>query len=161
MPNSDHEFLRRMAVRWLSGSQHCSVVLSEIVSYAAEIPDAIGWQSGVSTLVECKSSKSDFCANFNKPLCLMGSFRYFLSTPDVIPEEYFDRKIGEADGSHHDWGLLWPKYPLASYPRVQVIRKAIHRVTDHSQENLILLSALRRVQTRSFLTVVSPSEEEY
>src|SRR4051812_16335771 len=62
-----HESLRKFAVKWLSASQRCSVVLSELVSAAAETPDAVGWRFGSSILVECKVSRSDFHANKNKP----------------------------------------------------------------------------------------------
>lgn len=55
----------------MSGSRHCEPVFSNIAS-CAEIPDAIGWSSCYSwrgsTVIECKTSTSDFHADKRKYL---------------------------------------------------------------------------------------------
>jgi hypothetical protein len=67
-----HEELCERARRWLSGSRRCEPVFSNIAS-CSEIPDAIGWSScygwSGSTVVECKTSRSDFYADRKKYLC--------------------------------------------------------------------------------------------
>ena len=64
-----HEQLVERAGRWLRGTMRCNVVLLEPgYGSVGEIPDAIGWTSdGVSIVVECKASRSDFLADRNKP----------------------------------------------------------------------------------------------
>jgi hypothetical protein len=71
----------------------------ELVSYAPENPDAIGWISGGhSYLIECKCSLSDFPADLSKPHRThgAGTIRLFLCGPGVIPWE----KLPSG------WGLL-------------------------------------------------------
>jgi hypothetical protein len=145
-----HEDLRKSAVRWLTVSRRCSVVLSELTSTACETPDAIGWRSGMSCLVECKASRSDFLANAKKPSIRagrgMGRQRYFLCITGLI---YTD------DLQDSDYGLLWIKNG-----RVSMMKEAALVETNHSAEILMLTSALRRVKTREFLTINIVTEEE-
>jgi len=64
-----HEQLCERARRWLSGTRRCDPVFSGIAS-CDEIPDAIGWSSRYgwygSTVVECKTSVSDFYSDKKK-----------------------------------------------------------------------------------------------
>src|SRR5580704_18029462 len=66
-----HEELCERARRCLSGTRRCKPVFSNIAS-CAEIPDAIGWSSAYkwegSTVIECKTSVSDFYADKQKRL---------------------------------------------------------------------------------------------
>lgn len=140
-----HEELRKSAVRWLTTTKKCSVVLSEMVTAAGEIPDAIGWNGGFSTLVECKVSRADFFRNADKCFIRsgrgMGNRRFFL-----VP----DKLITEADLEGCDgYGLLY----LSAEGRVRMIRDAAHRETDGRGETSMLVSALRRVRTREYLTI--------
>ena len=67
---SDRADLVRRAVAWLRSNRTTRnqphgrqvVVFAELVTEATkEIPDAIGWDArGVSTLVECKTSRADY-----------------------------------------------------------------------------------------------------
>jgi hypothetical protein len=62
----DHTSLCERARRWLSGTRRCKPVFSNNAS-CREIPDAIGWSSSTgSTVVECKTSVSDFYADQKK-----------------------------------------------------------------------------------------------
>lgn len=139
-----HEDLRKSAVRWLTSSKKCSVVLSEMVSAAGEIPDAIGWKYGFSYVVECKASRPDFHANKHK--CHeradtgMGSHRYFLCAPETVTVE---------DLTESDYGLLW----IGESGTIRVKREPITRETNSKKEICMLTSALRRVRTREFLTI--------
>ena len=69
-----HADLVRVASRWLRRVQKCGVVLAEH-SGGGEHPDAIGWRSSASRLVECKVSREDFAADRHKPSRLGPKFR--------------------------------------------------------------------------------------
>jgi hypothetical protein len=74
------------------------------VSWSGEIPDAIGFKSNCSIVVECKTSRSDFLADREKPFRLdpsegLGDHRYFLCPEGVITPK--DDLKG--------WGLLYLK----------------------------------------------------
>jgi hypothetical protein len=145
-----HKELVRRAVRWLTLSQHCGAVLAEISTAAMENPDAIGWQAHKSIAVECKASRSDFLANKHKPCVrtgrLVGNERYFICEPGVITE---------ADMNDTDYGLI---HVIKGNCYVPV--KAKFRALDpaeHNDERTMLVSALRRIQTREFLTIVPES----
>lgn len=64
-----HDALCFRALRWLHGTRRCEPVFNNCAS-CAEIPDAIGWSSAYgwsgSTVIECKTSMSDFRADKNK-----------------------------------------------------------------------------------------------
>jgi hypothetical protein len=139
-----HEELRKAAVRWLTNSQKCSVVLSEMVSAAGEIPDAIGWKYGFSYLVECKVSRSDFKRNGDKHFIRngsgMGCKRFFLCPKDLVT-------VDDLEGS--EYGLLW----IGESGHIRILREAEQRETDARKEICMLTSALRRVRTREFLTI--------
>lgn len=95
-----HADLVRIAARWLKKTVRCGVVLAEPPSMDGESPDAIGWRSGYSALVECKVSRSDFLADLRKPHRVRDSrlaIRCYYLTPVGLlrPEEV-----------PHPWGLL-------------------------------------------------------
>jgi hypothetical protein len=147
-----HEDLRKAAVRWLTNSKKCSVVLSEMVSAAGEIPDAIGWKYGFSYLVECKTSRSDFKRNEDKWFIRsgsgMGCNRFFLCPRGLI-------EAPELDGS--GYGLLW----IGESGHIRVIREPETKETNSRKEICMLTSALRRVRTREFLTInIVATEDE-
>lgn len=88
-----HAELVERAARWLKGTAGCNVVLAEFVAQVGEIPDAIGWKSCESFLIECKTSRADFLADKKKPWRRepefgMGVYRYFMAPAGIIkPEE--------------------------------------------------------------------------
>lgn len=141
-----HEDLRRRAVKWLTNAKRCSVVLSEIVTGAYENPDAVGWCRGgtISILIECKISRSDFFRNGGKISCrtgkLVGNQRYFM-TPDKL--------VNASDmEAFPEYGLIY-----ASEYQSRIIIDAPLREPDRKGEIIMLVSALRRVRTREFLTI--------
>lgn len=102
--SSAHAELVEAAKKWLIGTAGCAFAVGEVVAWTGEIPDAIGFKSNVSIVVECKASRSDFLADKKKtfrqkPERGMGDHRYFLCPPDVIKPE--DELCG--------WGLLYYK----------------------------------------------------
>jgi hypothetical protein len=147
-----HEDLRKLAVHWLTISKKCTVVLSEIVTYAAQIPDAIGWKQGCSTLVECKVSRSDFLRDKDKchqrSDATPGIRRFYLTPPGLL----------QIDDLPEGWGLL-----EAREKYVKVMRDSSDfAMTDRAMRDEIamLVSALRRVKQREFLVIVPETEQE-
>jgi hypothetical protein len=145
-----HKELVRFAVRWLIGTQHCGAVLAEISTTAMENPDAIGWQAHKSIVVECKASRSDFLANRNKPCVrvkrMVGNERYFLSKLGIVKLE---------DLENTEYGLI-----VLEDGRCYMKKKAkFHDLSpeEYNDERTILVSALRRIQTREFLTIAPES----
>ena len=140
-----HRALVELAASWLAG-QGCSVVLSEMMSAAGEIPDAIGWRGRGSTVVECKTSRADFQADRSKPFRReswrgMGDARYYLAPPGLL--QVADLTPG--------WGLLEPRGE-----RLKVVRKSsgfprlgefsyCPAMNGHVAEITLLLSAVRRI----------------
>jgi len=149
-----HDDLVRRAVSWLKRSASkqlgelkwwrkggCGVVVPELVSYAPEIPDAIGWMSGgYSYLIECKVSLSDFRADANKGHRThgAGAQRLFLCEPGVIPAEELPA----------GWGLLNCHANLIT---VEVAPE--HNAERNiASEMAMMYSLLRRVEVRGELT---------
>ena len=96
-----HKELVERAVIWLKRIG-CSAIISELHSSAQEIPDTIGWRSGKSILVECKTSRSDFMSDWKKPWRLdrktgMGDWRFYMCKPGIISQNDIILK---------SWGLI-------------------------------------------------------
>lgn len=98
-----HDDLVAAAGRWLRNTAACSVVLEELVANTGngEKPDAIGWYTGHTLLIECKASRADFLADHKKRFRMhpergMGMFRYFMAPAGLI-------KPSELPSQ---WGLL-------------------------------------------------------
>jgi hypothetical protein len=117
-PAMSHDDLCRRAKRWLRGTRQCNPVLSNCAS-VREIPDAIGWSSSYkwygSTVVECKTSVSDFYADKKKRFAwkhvehngyekievpLMGDYRFYMCDSGIISAELVEKHAS-------DHGLLW------------------------------------------------------
>jgi hypothetical protein len=147
MGTMDHNELVERAGKWLK-SFGCSVVFCELVAATkhGEIPDAIGWKSGGSILIECKVHRSDFLADQKKvfrqlPHLGMGVFRLYmcpegLIQPDEVPE---------------GWGLLWirgKKVTRVIGPRGNYFPHdgavAAHYKRSEASEIAMLVSAIRR-----------------
>ena len=124
-----HAELVKRATKWLW--QKHPVIVSEMAGGGPEEPDAIGFRMGFSTLIECKTSRSDYYADRKKPSTRMGDFRYFMTPPDLLAG------LVLTDG----WGLL------------EVHGKVVMKVKDAPQieekdwrgEQALLLSCFRRM----------------
>lgn len=140
-------WLKRPAVKALGGpfnfwrKSACGVVVPELVSYAPESPDAIGWMGGgYSYLIECKCSLSDFLADLRKPHRVhgAGAQRLFLCEPGVIPPEKLPA----------GWGLLH-----CHTERITIEVVPVHNPERNlSAEMAMMYSLLRRVEVRGELT---------
>ncbi|MNK58657.1 hypothetical protein D3C87_777470 [compost metagenome] len=131
-----HAELVELAAEWLWSK--CSVVITEMVSVSVtmECPDAIGWYSHASYLVECKASRADFLADRKKvfrqsPEHGMGTYRYFLAARGVIKPEELPA----------NWGLL----EVSEGGKVRTAVKSSPQPSFFQAERDLLLSALRRV----------------
>lgn len=98
--NFTHSELVDIAEKWLL--KRCGFAFKELSTMAMEIPDAIGFRSDTSILVECKTSRQDFLNDKKKqfraiPSMGVGRFRYYLCEKGLIkPEELPDK-----------WGLIY------------------------------------------------------
>jgi len=148
-----HDELVVRAAKWLRNSCGCSVVLTELTAFTAtgETPDAIGWRSNYSVLVECKATRGDFLADRRKPFRLsadsgMGSYRFYLCPPGLIT----------ADEVPEGWGLLYAQErtiqrvvgPKGNSWTYGENTRYFHRRHEGS-EIAMLVSALRRIQDQA------------
>lgn len=132
-----HEELVGRAVAWLR-ARGCGVVLAECTSSARETPDAIGWKSGRSILVEVKVSRGDFHREKHKAsrrpelhegrAVGMGGSRFYMTPPGLL-----DPCELEACG----WGLL------EAGRVVRVVRASRGFDADLAEEVRLLTSELR------------------
>jgi hypothetical protein len=114
-------------------------------SSAGEEPDAIGWRSGVSILVECKTSLADFKRDSKKwwrrvPNVGMGNWRFYLCPKNVIKPE--DLPLG--------WGLIYQIGKKAKMIIGQNGNTAWGKPpfeSNRRNEILLLVSALSRTTT--------------
>lgn len=144
-----HNELVKISGRWLN-KFGCGVIFEEFGS-GPEIPDAIGFKFGYSILIECKTSRSDFLADFKKPHRIdsefgMGNYRLFICEKDLI----------KSDELPTGWGLLYVD------PQTRKVRKKIcwkgntlYRSEDYGiikfnanleAERNMLISRIRRAQ---------------
>lgn len=67
MSKLTHNFLVKRAIKWLY-SYGCGFAVGEVRSLTVsdETPDAIGFKSNQSILIECKISRNDFLKDKNK-----------------------------------------------------------------------------------------------
>lgn len=144
-----HSDLVTLAERWLWG-QGCGVVLRELNTTATpETPDAIGFRSGISILVECKTCRSDFLADRRKvfrehPDLGVGAWRFYLApkgllTATELPEgwgliEVNGLRVRRTSGGPK--GNMWHSPPFTPNTRA---------------EQGMLYSALRRLALRGRL----------
>jgi len=130
-----HDQLVEIAAKWLRKKHH--TIITEMVTGAGEVPDAIGWGSvNQSTLIECKISRSDFRADAKKffrryPENGMGQKRYYMAAAGVL--DAADMLAG--------WGLLEVK----PNGKVRAVVKPEKQPANIDKERCVLLSALRRI----------------
>ena len=155
-----HSLLVLRAEKWLR-DQNCKVVIRDPFRCSNnEQPDAIGWRSGVSILIEVKTSRSDFLADKNKkfrqnPDEGMGDWRIYFCPPEII-------QPSDLPGG---WGLLWvtdsqvrkmygiPPNTLWDTPPNQ---------GHKNNETTMLVSALRRLELRGYLPeIYDPLENNH
>jgi hypothetical protein len=157
---TSHATLVARAVLWLERQKRCGFVLSEMHCNWIESPDAMGFTSKHSILIECKTSRSDFARDRKKASRRdgigMGVFRFYLTPANLVKSYEFDTLISGEEAPVHGgrglykwgssgWGLLWYH---AESDSVRMIRPSQRFDVNLRAENLFLCSALRRVQLR-------------
>lgn len=135
-----HAFLIVQSTQWLQ--KKCSVVITDLVTGAGEIPDAIGWKNGHSILIECKASRADFLADRHKPFRResvrgMGDGRYFCVPKGMIQVEELPQ----------GWGLLeWTGKKLKETHKPGRRPTTEEPIFDGRRREIeLLVSALRRL----------------
>jgi hypothetical protein len=100
-----HTELIERGAKWLKNSgigfQRFPLVITELRTFASEIPDIIGFNNACSVVVECKASLSDFKADQKKQhrnfVNKLGQMRCYLCPMGLV------RKKDVPEG----WGLLY------------------------------------------------------
>lgn len=140
----NHSELVQVASDWLKKSKYkngqcmggpCPIIVTELSTMAWEQPDALGWHSGRTILIEVKVSRSDFFADAKKPFRMnpetgLGQMRWYLCpegllTPEEMPPQ---------------WGLLWAQ----DDGKVRVKKDPEMQKCNRDAEALILISVIRR-----------------
>jgi hypothetical protein len=102
-----HDNLCLLAEKFLVKNAFGVVFHDKFKAYTntGEQPDCLGFRSGVSCLIECKTSRSDFLVDKRKkfrvdPLLGMGDWRFFLTPTGLIRVEELPAGWGllETDG---------------------------------------------------------------
>lgn len=152
---TDHAALVLLAERWLR-RRNCGIVLRDPFAPPldnGEKPDAIGWRDGLSILVECKATRSDFFSDRRKkfresPEAGMGDWRFYLCPKGLLTVS--DLPAG--------WGLL-----EAAGDRVRAVCGVPANTEWHQKkpfaankfcETQMLGAALRRVELRGGMECV-------
>jgi len=134
-----HAELVERAARWLANTHACPVVITEMSGWSEE-PDALGFNSrGGTTLVECKTTVSDFNADLWKsgrrtPAHFgAGNRRYYL-----VPKELVNHAmLNKPDG----WGVL-----VCYRTRVEVRAEGEYfKDANKTKEMGLLVSCIRRI----------------
>lgn len=91
----------------------CNVVLPEFFTHNSELADVIGFKNEVSTLIECKVSRSDFLSDKKKHFRIhpekgMGDYRFYCCPKGLLNKEEMPE----------GWGLLWV-YPSGQVRRIK------------------------------------------
>ncbi len=130
----------------------CPVVLIKPVTGTVfEMPDAFGWSaSGMSILIECKTSRSDFSADKRKPHrhpdLGMGTLRYYLAPSKVLKPK--DMPEG--------WGLLTVG---DTGKQIHIAQQAKERTMTDSrarQEARLLACTVRRTHDYKRVLSINP-----
>jgi hypothetical protein len=111
-----HDELIELGRKWLIkpynsaasyGHSSCSVILTEIctATRSGEQPDALGFCSDKSILIECKTSRADFLADRNKPFRIVpetgvGCQRWYMAPQGLIKENEVPSKWGLLEVTH-------------------------------------------------------------
>jgi len=100
-----------------------------------ECPDAFGWNSGTTQLIEAKASRSDFLSDKKKhwrinPTHGLGGWRSYICPTGVIKESELPEK----------WGLLY----VDDKGKVEVIKEPDKQESNHQAEINLISSILRR-----------------
>ena len=132
-----HGELVAAAFRWVDKSLGYHLLAAEMVTYADETPDVIGWKGYESCMAECKARRSDFKADARKRHRRWGSvgnFRWFFTPPGLIQPEELPEGWGLAEWNGKKVSKVIPAPPRSLTNR------------EHRQERMMLFSLARRLK---------------
>lgn len=144
--HKQHDKLVKLGAEWLLKNtptkgnvacSKCSIVTTELVSYASENPDVLGFANdGRSVLLEAKISREDFKRDFKKifrkhPEKGMGQFRMYIAPKGLIKTEELPE----------NWGLL----EVNEKDKIKVVKHAQRQASDKSSEIIVLASIIKRI----------------
>jgi hypothetical protein len=111
--------------------------MTEMTTAAWETPDAIGFHSGITTLIECKASMTDFKKDSQKyfrknPEMGMGTYRYFMVPKNLL----------NGTKTPQGWGLI----EVSENKKTRVAKASDFFEANHQSEKDMLLSLLCRLK---------------
>lgn len=137
-----HAELVLRACSWLARKCHCSAVMRECGAPWGEQPDAIGFRSGSSYLIECKASFYDLCADVRKPHRMkqshgMGQFRWYLVPEGLLSE------IVDLEGALRGWGVLEARRHGSKLAVRETIKSKITKWNAQAETQLLAFEIAR------------------
>lgn len=152
MANFSHSDLVNIGYSWLL-KKRCSFAFKELKTHADEEPDLIGFNTIGSFLLEAKASRGDFLADKRKkfrkyPFLGMGDWRFYIAPVGIIKKEDLPR----------GWGLIevYPqrvtKVVFNPFGKGNIYSKWKKNQKNEKAERLMLISALRRLHLKGYLT---------
>jgi len=130
----NHAELVALGAQWLFRKKY-PLVVTELVTYAGEVPDVLAMGNYNSYLIECKTSRQDFKNDQFKPWRTdeksIGNYRSYLCPEGLIKES--EVPFG--------WGLLHERNGKVK----KIIEAPFRKKGGYSKEYLILMSLIRRI----------------
>lgn len=155
---SEHQKLVEKGRIWLF--RKCPIVLTEINSIS-EAPDVLGFQNGLSILIECKANLPDYYADGRKYFREkaehgIGDYRYYLTPKGLL----------ERAKLRHGWGLLElngngiskikeaSKFPVVNkWHEVALLQSAIRRIGQAKPKGVSIKAYYQHISERASLSV--------
>lgn len=155
---SEHQKLVEKGRVWLF--RNCPIVLTEIHS-VSEAPDVLGFQNGISILIECKASISDYYSDGRKHFREyaeqgIGDYRYYLTPKGLLAKT----KLREG------WGLLElsgnrvakvkeaNKFPIVNkWQEIALLQSAIRRIGQTKPQGVSIKAYYQHISERASLSV--------
>ena len=144
--HAEHNKLIKLGSDWLMKNpptkgncwcSKCSIVTTELVSFASENPDVLGFANDAkSVLLEAKISREDFRRDFKKDFRInpekgMGDFRLYIAPKDLIKVEELPSK----------WGLI----EVDEKNKCKIVKYAERQQSNKNHELIILTSIIKRI----------------
>lgn len=160
-----HSDLVGLGARWAK-RQGFPVVTTEIrANGSREEPDVLAFRGHCSLLIEAKTSRADFLADFKKPErnsdvgTGLGVYRLYLCPAELLAVQDIPQKWGllwargkRIEAVKMPLGNLWPDHISAQrYPGNWAL---FAHVPDHNAERAVMYSVARR-------RALTPTEERY
>ena len=162
-----HKELVEIAYRWLLKSGKCGLAFKELKSIDDEIPDAIGFDSMCSILIEVKCSRSDFFADKKKRHRSkgMGNWRFFLCPKGMIkvselPEKWGLIYVDEQGKARIEYDCRIKKIPWMDSSRLTTADENYFDA-DRIAERRIMYSALRRLFIKGYVKHIYDKQYDF